>query len=243
MILRSLTAAVLLMLLAAPRAHAQLGLLEGLFERFDDLSAYVTFARFAERPANLTGGPRGEPPQRGGIYGVGVEALFYGGDAGAADSAPGWAEFEFALGYAELHGFGSVSPAFDIVGAVRELPAVGVYATLRPGRRLRPYVGLRSGLSQLHGFRAYILGDELQPTYTAGGSTFQAGGLVGLAAVFGDLTFFLEPSYTFRNFSGVEWAPDEGGTVPAVLPKSLNLSTYNLSFGAQVGLGGRTSAE
>jgi hypothetical protein len=279
--IRAAALAVMLLTTVGVRpAAAQFGLLEGLFEKFDDVSMYLTVASFTDRPANLTGGGPGEPAQRHGIYGAGVEALFRAGELGwdgpepvrelqldtvevvfeevagetvkrtyttvassgvvaSDDGRRGGPEmeFEFALGYAELHSFASVSPAFDIVGAVRELPSLTLYAAYRPHRSIVPYAGIRTGLAQLHGFRAYMTGDALEPAYAAEASTFQFGGLAGLAWGPGEMfTFFIEPSYVFRKFSGVDWVAHEDA-VPAILPKSLNFSTAGVSFGAQVAIG------
>ena len=281
MVIRVAAAVLVLLTMAGVRpAAAQFGLLEGLFEKFDDVSMYYTVASLTNRPAHLTGGGRDEPAQRHGIYGAGLEALFRAGDLGwdgpervrelqldtvevvfeevagetvkrtytavasselvAPDdgrrSGPE-VQFEFALGYAELHGFASASPDFDIVGAIRELPSLSLYAAYRPHRSLVPYAGIRTGLAQLHGFRAYMTGDALQPAYAAEATTFQFGGLAGLAWGPGEtFTFFVEPSYVFRNFSGVDWVAHEDA-VPAILPKSLNFSTAGVSFGAQVAIG------
>ena len=148
---------------------------------------------------------------------------------------PSKVSIELGIGYSEIHGFISANPDVDIRGAIRELPSVALYVVYTPEATLVPYLGFRTGLAQLHGFRAYT-GETMDTLHTATGSTFQIGAAAGLAVTLGEKTaIYLEPSYTFRKVSGVEWS-EVDGRVPDVLPRTLNLSTWMLSLGVQLGL-------
>jgi len=266
---------LLLLPLPVHALHAQLGIVEGLFDHIEDVGVYGMAGRFADRPAALDG-------ER--AWGFGLEASFRLGSIGwrgpeaiavkeldtvqvvsetrggrpvresytvkvtERDSVPPgggpvW-EAEIALGYSELHGLSSARAGLDLRGSIRELPSVAVYLSYRPNGTVIPYLGIRSGLAELHGFRGYV-GDPAAPRdpdalYTGAASSFQFGAALGLAVdALPGITVFLEPSYTFRQFSGIEWEADGDGTVPDVLPRALDLSTFNLSAGLQIGLGDR----
>ena len=150
-------------------------------------------------------------------------------------SPPSKVRIELGIGYSEIHGFISSRPDVDIRGAIRELPSVALYVVYSPEATLVPYLGFRTGLAQLHGFRAYA-GETTDTLHTATGSAFQIGAAAGLALSLGEKTaIYLEPSYTFRKVSAVEWS-EVDGRVPEVLPRTLNLSTWMLSVGIQLGL-------
>ena len=50
----------------------------------------------------------------------------------------------------------------------------------------------------------------------------------------GRLALFVLPAYTHRNISGVEWTADNVVLADG-LPRSLNVSTWTLSVGGQLG--------
>jgi hypothetical protein len=156
---------------------------------------------------------------------------------------------ELALGYSELRGFESAVPDTDVRGVLRELPAVSLYITWQPPEdpsaaeesRVRPgwYGGVRTGLSELHGLRGYVGSpDDGTPDeiYYGGGSTFQFGLMAGAFLEIGSLSLFVEPAYTHRTFSGVEWTSD-AGTIADALPRALDMSTWSLALGGQLGIG------
>jgi hypothetical protein len=156
---------------------------------------------------------------------------------------------ELALGYSELRGFESAVSGTDVRGVLRELPAVSLYITWQPEENpsadeepsIRPgwYWGVRTGLAELHGLRGYLgsaddgTADEI---YVGGGSTFQFGLMAGAFVEIGSLALFVEPAYTHRNVSGVEWTADNV-TLADGLPRSLDMSTWSLSLGGQLGVG------
>jgi len=150
---------------------------------------------------------------------------------------------ELAIGYTELRDFESAVPTLDVFGAIRELPAVSLYFSHLPAgedtKKLTWYLGVRTGLAQLQGLRAYVGGvDDGTPDqiYSGGGSTFQFGLVTGADIDLGSVDLFLEPGYTYRPFSSVEWEGIDG-TISDVLPRDLDMSTWGVSLGAQIGIG------
>ncbi|MFL5404000.1 MAG: hypothetical protein ACJ8BF_14435 [Gemmatimonadales bacterium] len=150
---------------------------------------------------------------------------------------------ELAIGYTELRGFESAVPGLDIRATVRELPAVSLYLNHLPqgpdsNKTFSWYLGFRTGLADLHGFRGYIgvpndgVADSI---YAGAGTTFQFGVLAGAVLDFGPLTFFLEPSITRRRFSSIEWT-GISGTVADVLPRALDMTTWGFAAGAQISI-------
>lgn len=151
---------------------------------------------------------------------------------------------ELAIGYSELRDFESASPGLDIRGALRELPAVSLYFNHLPEgsddeKVFSWYLGVRTGLAQLQGLRGYLgnLGDGIaDQIYNGGGTTFQFGALVGAVIDFGSWNLFVEPGYTRRRFSSVEWGGINGNIADA-LPRSLDMSTWAISAGTQIEIG------
>lgn len=244
-------------------AAAQFSFVEGLFKNVTDVSMYWSFASFADRPPELAGGFSDGEARSAGVGGLGFEVLFAAGEfserrraSGAtgleqlpdsADKDYRWSA-EVGLGYSELRGFESAIPDTDLRGVLRELPAVSLYITWQPAedpsaatRSIQPgwYWGVRTGLAELHGLRGYTGSpDDGSPDviHIGGGSTFQLGLMAGAFVEVGSLALFVEPSYTHRNISGVEWTADAGGLADG-LPRSLNMSTWALSVGGQLGIG------
>jgi hypothetical protein len=144
---------------------------------------------------------------------------------------------ELGLGYSELRGFVSTVDSVDIRGAVRELPAVSLYITYNSDVPVSFYGGLRTGLAQLQSFRAFVqkagASDE---SYSASANTFQLGLVGGVIADVGPLTLFAEPAYTYRRFPGLEWS-NINGSVDDRLARSLDMSSFTISFGGQFELG------
>jgi hypothetical protein len=130
-----------------------------------------------------------------------------------------------------------------VFGAIRELPAVSLYFSHLPAgsddRKLSWYVGVRTGLAQLQSLRAYTgTADDGAPDqiYSGGGTTFEFGLVTGAAMELGSVTLFVEPGYTHRQFSAVEWDGIDGN-IDDALPRSLNMSTWAISAGTQIGIG------
>lgn len=212
------------MLLAAavPRpATAQLGFLEGIFQTVEDIELGLVAARLGQES------PLAPRALRGFMVEVSFGAPHTRGDS--AGSPP--VEIEFALGYGLLTGFGAGAPGYTLTGTVEELPSIMVYASVQPHPRVSPYLGVRTGIARLQGFRAYV--GEDQQLHTAVGVTYLAGGVAGIAIGGDALMFFIEGSLVYRRFASVEWAP-VGDLVPAILPRTLPFSTAGLSVGLQM---------
>lgn len=142
---------------------------------------------------------------------------------------------ELAIGYSQLKGFDAQDTTFELRAALRELPSIALYVTYKPDNTVSAYGGIRSGLVQLHGLRAYD--DSSGFVFSGSGSTFQAGIALGVVGELGDVNVFLEPSYNLRDFSSVEWAP-VNNTVPAKFPRALEFDGWQLAMGVQIPLAG-----
>lgn len=136
--------------------------------------------------------------------------------------------FEFGIGYGQVVGFAGSDPAIDLRGAVRDLPAVSLYASYEP---LGGYMGLRSGFMRLHGLQAF---DAEGKAWAGSGESFLAAALVGQSVEAGGLIAFLEAAYSVRYFPSVQWS---GGPIPAGVPRVLNLSGWSVGAGLQFGIG------
>jgi hypothetical protein len=146
-------------------------------------------------------------------------------------------KMELGLGYTELRGFVSTVDSVDIRGAIRELPAVSLYVTYNRNSPFSFYGGLRTGLVQLQGFRAFVQkAGTTDETYSATGTTFQLGLVGGLIGDTGPVTIFVEPGYTHRRFPSLDWS-NINGSVDDRLARSLDMSTFTIAIGAQIGIG------
>jgi hypothetical protein len=150
-------------------------------------------------------------------------------------------KIEVGLGYGQLSGFRGRG-TLDLRGSVRELPTLSLYATWQHPvlMRLYPYLGARTGLLVLQSVRAFEDSTAgFTNVYALSGSTFQLGGLGGVAFALSDRAqtyFFLEAYYMNRQFSSIEWTgPGKG--IPVSAPRALNLSGAGLTLGIQVPLG------
>lgn len=135
--------------------------------------------------------------------------------------------FEIGLGYGQASGFEARDPSIDLKGAVRDLPAVSLYASYDAWGT---YFGLRSGLME---FSALQVIDEDGSANRGSAQSFMAGLLVGQAWAVAGMNLFIEGSYMVRDFPSVEWS----GTPPPGTPRSMNLSRWALGAGVQFGVG------
>jgi opacity protein-like surface antigen len=212
----------LLLTLSAAPAHAQLGFLEGLFKNVEHVELGIGAARLIGEtplaPRNL----------RSFSAEVSFGAALRAHDS--TDASPPLLGVEMALGYSQLTGFGAASSGYTLTGTVEELPSLVAYVALRPDRAISPYVGIRTGMARLQGFRAYVDDTVL---HTATGSTYQFGGALGVAGGGEALQFFLEGNLMYRRFASVEWGA-VANAVPPILPRTLPFSTAGISLGVQV---------
>lgn len=145
---------------------------------------------------------------------------------------------ELGLGYGQFTGFGSRDPGFEILGAVRELPAVTAYGALNGNgllRVLRPYLGVRSGLIHAHGFQLLApAGTDSVLAFTGTSQAFQVGASLGVAAGMDGLLLFAEYAYNARRFSSVHWTAPNVPRTPADYPRVMDFSGSSWSVGLQV---------
>ncbi len=145
------------------------------------------------------------------------------------------AEFELAVGYSEagfhvLAGEPGSTDGWEVRGALRQLPAVTFYSNFSTNTNVSFYVGLRSGIAQLTGLRAF--GPD--GTVVRGSAqAFQfgvAGGLVFTPPPVQNVSLFLEASSTRQRFAAIEW---DGKIAPAV-PRDMKFRPFTLSAGLQI---------
>jgi hypothetical protein len=146
--------------------------------------------------------------------------------------------FELALGLTYYTGLGRSIGADSVgfVGAIQELPAISGYATIRPDRPVRPYIGVRAGLAQLTGFRSFTtINADTLAFFTADGTTMVLGAMLGANGYLTrGFSFVLEFGGFKRPFRSVNWSAPGGNRVPSKLPRSLSVNNWELTFGAQV---------
>lgn len=137
--------------------------------------------------------------------------------------------FEVGLGYGQTSGFDAREPTLDMRGALRDLPALSLYASYEGSGT---YFGIRSGLMELTSLQVI---DEAGAAFKGSGKSFMAGLLIGQAWSVAGLNFFVEGAYMVRDFPSVEWA---SSTPPPGTPRSMNLSGWSLGGGVQFSVGG-----
>lgn len=199
-------------------AAAQLGLVEGLFRNVTDLGVYGGVGGLLPARDGLATG-------HWGLYTFGLELLFAVGPA-AADSAPPptW-EVEVAVGYSQLAGLALDRPGLELVGALRELPSVSLYAAHTASGR---YVGLRSGLLQTNALQVFTDEGDVIP---GSAQSFQIGAVAGQFLDLGRVFPFVEAGWMLRHFPGIEWKTT---SLPAGVPRRLTLSGWQVLTGVQV---------
>jgi hypothetical protein len=147
--------------------------------------------------------------------------------------------FDIGVGYSQQWGFTSLRDDFSFTGSLRELPSLTFYVTLWPEREgVSPYVGLRSGLVQLHEAHFQTpspTNASVTDDYPLAAQAFQMGLVAGGVWDIQGVNVFSEISYNHRYFAGINMA-GKRETYPATLPRTLNLSGYQISLGLQYGL-------
>jgi len=233
--LRIVTCAVLLACPASLRT--QVSVIEKLLDKLTHVDPYLLWGGLTNNKALAfdSGGAKDY-----GMYGVGIEFSFKLGQDGldapaitAHDSNPPNWLYEVGVAYSQLTGFRSRDANIDLRGSIRELPALSFYVTWHAERRWSEYVGLHVGLVQLQGLNMY---DSAGTLYSAGGSTWEVGGSVGLSwNVSNAVSLVAEPSYTWRRFAGLDWSAGlNGKPLPDRLPRSLRFTGATLSGGLQI---------
>jgi hypothetical protein len=153
---------------------------------------------------------------------------------------PPWSiAMELGLGYSQFSGFGAANPDYDLRGTIREVPSISLYGTLNHRNAedevfpLQPYVGIRTGLIQLHNVQLYApVNADTAVVYSANGQAFQLGAMLGISWEMEPVHLFVEGAYHLRNLPSIQWT---GSTlVPADLPRSFNFTGGSLSVGVQV---------
>lgn len=222
---------------------AQFSGLEKVLSDLGNVAGFWVYAGFLPNSSVLTGGRPGAPPKQSGLQGPGLalawEAASAGVDSGARmrlgahERAPLWA-FELALAYSQLSGFRSQNPTFDLRGSIQELPRLAFFGVWRPERRFSPYLGLHMGWVKLQSVAIY---DSSGALYPVGGSTWEVGAALGLAANFhagGEwFSAFVEPGYTLRNILGLDWSGQNSKTIPARFPRSLRFTGWEIAAGLE----------
>lgn len=252
-------AITMLLLLAAPRpAVGQLSAVEALLRNATDLSFYFNTGGLMPSSDALTTGDWGLAGFGVELlFEVGrVRARSTAATAtvAAGDQARQWTEmrivrkgeqvdttyvyedevlwtFELGVGYGQVTGFQSRDEGLDLRGAVRDLPAVSLYANYEP---LRAYAGLRSGFMRTQGLQVYA--DDGTPI-SGTAESFLAGVVLGKSLAIGSMTLFLETAYWLRHFPSVQWS--NGGPLPPGTPRDLTLSGWSVGTGIQFGVGSR----
>ena len=225
-------------------AGAQGSLLEGLVKNASDINIFSQFTQ-ASRGAVIQ--PRGSH----GATGLGFELTYDLSDStvasGGGSKPLGSSLFgvpmriEVGAGYAQSGGFKSTNSAIDMYFSLRDLPAFSVY--LSPYHAPSggweyvflgavPYVGMRTGLLSIQSGHAYT--DT--STYSLSGQTFQLGPIAGLSWDFGHFSAFTEGAYLWRNYPSLDWSAPAKGGLPAVLPRAIDLSAWNILLGLTVEL-------
>src|SRR5690606_21890984 len=250
------SAAIAAATLAAPAsAAAQLGAVEALLRNATDLSFYFNTGGIMPRSDGLGTGDWGLAGfglellfEIGRVHARPAAAA---ATVAAEDDARQWTEmrivrkgaqvdttyiykddvlwtFELGVGYGQVTGFRSRVPGLDLRGAVRDLPAVSLYANHEP---LNAYAGLRSGFMRTQGLQAFI---DDGSTISGTAESFLAGVVLGKSLALGSMTLFLETAYALRHFPSIQWNTD--GPLPPGTPRALTRSGWSVGTGIQFGI-------
>ena len=139
---------------------------------------------------------------------------------------------ELALGYSQLSGFRGRS--LELRTSIEELPSLTTYFTLATRLPISPYLGLRTGLTQLKGMR-FIGVDSLPPSPGAG-STYHLGLAPGVVVGGDEWGIFAEFAWTYRRIPHIDWSAAKS-RIPAELLGDVKLDTWAFAVGLQVGIG------
>lgn len=133
---------------------------------------------------------------------------------------------ELGIGYGQLVGFRSeFDDRLDLRGAVRDLPAVSLYASYEPWGI---YLGLRTGFMKTVDLQVVETDGE---AFRGGAEAFLFGAVVGYALPAMGMNLFLEGGYSLRYFPSVNWTGS--AELPDGVPRDLGVSGWLLSTGLQ----------
>jgi hypothetical protein len=227
-----------------------------LLDRVETVNLYYSRGGFSPRSSEV--GPKSQD----GVVGYGVEFGFTVGKYNPDPEGLHRLLLTLGLGYGETGHFRARSSAINIHGSVWELPALAIYATRWVKPQVAFYVGMRSGVAQLHNMSVAISTDSAVTRHKMEGTTFQGGLALGLSVDLGrgavkgvqgfgalvnsgsleavtvgrrKVVLFLEGAYTYRNFRGIHYA--EAKAPPSDAPGSLSFSVLDLSLGIEFDIG------
>ena len=133
---------------------------------------------------------------------------------------------ELGIGYGQVMGFEAEDePRLELRGAVRDLPAVSLYASYEPWGN---YIGLRTGFMKTQDLQVVEDGGE---AFSGDADAFLFGALTGYAWSLRGMHGFLEGGYSLRYFPSVEWRGP--GPLPEGVPRDLGVSGWFVSGGIQ----------
>jgi hypothetical protein len=141
---------------------------------------------------------------------------------------PVWT-FELGLGYGQLTGFRLADPAYDMRGAVRDLPSVSLYAVYDP---IGAYFGVRSGFMRFQGLQVF---DDEGRVFAGEAESFLAGVALGGFLEVLSLSLFAEASYSWREFPSIRWTGP--APLPAGVPRHMALNGWSAGGGIQFSVG------
>jgi opacity protein-like surface antigen len=163
-----------------------------------------------------------------GLYGWSVEVAL----GLSPDSAP--TQFQFAVSYGQIAGFGSADPSYDMRGVMRLAPEVSFYATRVVNDWFMPYVGVHTGIATLNNVQVYTTPGDTISTFSA--NTMQFGATAGLFLPF---NLYVDVGFRYRDFRALEWRLPRG-VLPPTFPKAIIMNALQITAGYQFDVGSLT---
>jgi hypothetical protein len=193
--------------------HAQLDMVNGLFEEVNALTIFYQRGWVAD----------GDMVSGNNLNGAGLEVLI---ELASGD----YTTLELGLGASYLRGYEAEDDLLDLRTSVRALPTVTLYASRDVGQ-FSGYFGLSFGLVDLWNAQAY---DTAGRPWSIEAQTFELGGSLGTYWTGpAGIGFFLEGGYRERRFPSAKWTIPDGASLPDRW-RSLNLSGYYAQAGIQL---------
>jgi hypothetical protein len=144
-----------------------------------------------------------------------------------------YVDFDLGISYGQLDGVRQILP-YEVRGYVRELPALSLYATVRPfggwWSFLGFYGGVRVASISLQDTQLFVPTSDSVPIVSLSASTFATGLTGGLEfALPNNVRLVVERSSMRREFNSLAYNPSK--SIPRDVPHSLSLSGSNIDFG------------